>query len=325
MSFVSIDDYRIIRKIGEGTFGEVYSGIDTRTNQKVALKKVIIHDKKDGFPIPALREISILQHLKHPSILPLLAVAGTEESSLDGGFIALVFPYIKHDLLGILRSAFVFSEPYRKYCIQSMLRGIGFLHQNSVLHRDIKASNIFVDEKGEVSIADFGLSRFKNSKKQKYTPGVFTCWYRPPEILLGQRNYSEAADIWALGCLAAEILTGEVFLRGKSEIDQLGLINKCCGEISEKTFPGVSLLPDYTRMPFSSDQPTILDRLRGVDSGGAALVEEMLQIDPAKRKPASELLKHRYFSAEPLPRIQNDILSFPSSHEYDIKVDALHK
>lgn len=324
--FVLIDKFKIIRKIGEGTFGEVHLARDLDSKKLVGLKRIFIHNKKDGFPIPALREIKILLELKNENIVQLLELAGTEESYLENGFICFVFPYFKHDLCAILKKRIALPLSYKKYCIQAVLRAVQCAHSKGVLHRDIKTSNVFLTEEGNVFLADFGLSRFKTDcESQKYTPGVFTCWYRPPEILLGERRYTQAADMWAVGCLIAEVFKEEVFLKGRSEIDQLGLIEKACGSINEKTFPGVSSLPNYNTFHFKECTAQLSDFLEDVDKDALSLIESLLCLSPQKRLSASEALQHRYFNEEPLAEVFDKIKEVSSSHEYEVNLNIEKK
>ena len=126
--------------------------------------------------------------------------------------------------------------------MRSLLRGLDYLHtEMNLAHRDIKGANILLSAEGKVQITDFGLARILNPKnlKANYTTRVVTLWYRAPELLLGFKNYSFAVDIWSMGCVFAELITGQVLFQAKEEAQALDLIFKICGTPSDKTMPGV--------------------------------------------------------------------------------------
>ena len=125
------------------------------------------------------------------------------------GSFYLVFEYLKHDLQGMINMKLDFSMAQIKCIMLQVLQGVAYLHQKHVIHRDIKGANILLSSKGEVKLADFGLARifYPGDERVNYTNRVVTLWYRAPELLLGARNYSEAVDMWSVGCVFAELVT----------------------------------------------------------------------------------------------------------------------
>jgi serine/threonine protein kinase len=100
--------------------------------------------------------------------------------------------------------------------MKQMLKGMIYLNQKNIIHRDIKGANILISDKGIVKIADFGLARYHEpwNKKIQYTNKVVTLWYRAPELLLGAKYYTDTVDMWSLGCVFAEMFLGRVLFPG---------------------------------------------------------------------------------------------------------------
>lgn len=211
-----ITDYEVLGKLGEGTFGEVHRAKSKKTGAIVALKKILMHNEKDGFPITALREIKLLKLLSHPNILKLeeMAVEHHLQKSTDKrkrAIMYMVTPYMDHDLSGLLENPSVkFTEPQIKCYMLQLLEGLRYLHENRILHRDMKAANLLINNKGVLQIADFGLARHYDEPvpvaghgggeaRRDYTTLVVTRWYRPPELLLSLRKYTTAIDLWGVG------------------------------------------------------------------------------------------------------------------------------
>ncbi|XP_014673937.1 PREDICTED: cyclin-dependent kinase 9-like [Priapulus caudatus] len=189
-----VDDvtkYERITKIGQGTFGEVFKARDKKTKKLVALKKILMDNEKEGFPITALREIKILQLLYHENVVQLIEICRTKATQFNRNksTFYLVFEFCEHDLAGLLSNFNVkFSLGEIKKVMQQLLNGLYFIHSNKILHRDMKAANILITKNGLLKLADFGLARaFSIPKPQlpnRYTNRVVTLWYRPPELLL---------------------------------------------------------------------------------------------------------------------------------------------
>ncbi|XP_022776273.1 cyclin-dependent kinase G-2 isoform X2 [Durio zibethinus] len=236
----SVDEFERLNKIDEGTYGVVYRARDKKTGEIVALKKVKMEKEREGFPLTSLREINILLSFHHPSIVDVKEVV--VGSNLDSIF--MVMEYMEHDLKGLMETMKQpFSQSEVKCLMLQLLEGVKYLHDNWVLHRDLKTSNLLLNNQGELKICDFGLARQYGSPLKPYTHLVVTLWYRAPELLLGARQYSTAIDMWSLGCIMAELLSKEPLFNGKTEFDQLDKIFRTLTTPNETIWPGFSKLP----------------------------------------------------------------------------------
>ncbi|TVY44685.1 Serine/threonine-protein kinase [Lachnellula subtilissima] len=329
-----ITDYDILGKLGEGTFGEVHRAKSKKTGTIVALKKILMHNEKDGFPITALREIKLLKLLSHPNVLKLeeMAVEHHSKSSTDKrkrAIMYMVTPYMDHDLSGLLENPSVkFTEPQIKCYMLQLLEGLRYLHDNKILHRDMKAANLLINNKGILQIADFGLARHYDEPvpvaghgggeaHRDYTTLVVTRWYRPPELLLHLRKYTTAIDLWGVGCVFGEMLVGKPILSGDSDPNQLKIIFDLVGTPTEETMPGWKSLPGAEGLSFPTKSSSLWSRFSSYGSGAISLLSDLLKLDWRKRVNAIDALKHPYFHTEPLPARAGDLPTFEDSHELD--------
>lgn len=158
--FVFVDEFSLTNDYVLGTFGEVFKARHRRSRRLVALKKVLMENEKEGFPITALREIKILQLLKHENVINLIEICRTASNSPNyKATFYLVFDFCEHDLAGLLSSNVKFSLGDRKKVMQQLLNGLYFVHKQKILHRDMKAANILITKTGVLKLADFGLAR----------------------------------------------------------------------------------------------------------------------------------------------------------------------
>lgn len=208
-----VDLYEKVDQVGEGTFGKVYKAkykpppYEKSKNigtQNVALKRILMDNEKEGFPITAIREIMILNKLQHKNIINLIEIVTSKpaEKNKFRGNVYLVFEYMEHDLSGLTDRKIDFSVAQIKCILHQIISGVNYMHTNNIIHRDIKGANILINNKGDVKIADFGLARTISPNPnfpRKYTNRVVTLWYRSPELLLGATNYGPAIDMWSVG------------------------------------------------------------------------------------------------------------------------------
>ncbi|KAF3431089.1 hypothetical protein FNV43_RR25819 [Rhamnella rubrinervis] len=326
----SVDEFERLNKIDEGTYGVVYRAKDKKTGEVVALKKVKMEKEREGFPLTSLREINILLSFHHPSIVDVKEVV--VGSNLDSIF--MVMEYMEHDLKGLMETMKQpFSQSEVKCLMLQLLEGIKYLHDNWVLHRDLKTSNLLLNNRGEMKICDFGLARQYGSPLKPYTHLVVTLWYRAPELLLGAKQYSTAIDMWSLGCIMAELLSKEPLFNGKTEFDQLDKIFRTLGTPNETIWPGFSKLPGV-KVNFVKHQYNLLRKKFPATSftgspvlsdSGFDLLNKLLTYDPEKRITAEAALNHEWFHEVPLPKSKEFMPTFPAQHAQDRRMRRIMK
>ncbi|KAJ4456818.1 putative Cell division control protein 2 [Paratrimastix pyriformis] len=266
------------------------------TNEIVALKRIRLESEEEGVPSTAIREISLLKELRHPNIVRLKDVIHTERK------LTLVFEFLDQDLKKYLDQNRGHLEPLTIKCfLFQLLAGVAYCHQHRVLHRDLKPQNLLINRADlSLKLADFGLARAFGIPVRSFTHEVVTLWYRAPDVLLGSRKYSTPVDIWSVGCIFAEMVTGRPLFPGSSDQDELTRIFKILGTPSPQTWPGITELDGY-KTDFPVYPPRHLQHIiTGLDPTGIDLLTRMLQYDPALRITAKNALQHAYFNDVPV-------------------------
>ncbi|XP_074102102.1 uncharacterized protein LOC141529467 isoform X2 [Cotesia typhae] len=313
-----VDEFVSLNRIEEGTYGVVYRARDKRTGDIVALKKLKMDREKEGFPITSLREINTLLKAQHPNIVTVREIV--VGSNMDK--IYIVMDYVEHDLKSLMETMkqkkqnFLPSEV--KCLMQQLLKAVAHLHDNWILHRDLKTSNLLLSHRGILKVGDFGLAREYGSPLGRYTQIVVTLWYRAPELLLNCKEYSTPIDMWSVGCIFAELIRMEALFPGKSEIDQIQKIFKELGSPNDRIWPGYSNLPLVSKIPFAQSYPVnnLHQRFRlKLSDNGMELLCKMLTYDPAQRITAEDALQHPYFTESPLPIDPSMFPTWPAKSE----------
>eukprot|EP00088_Acartia_fossae_P066608 TRINITY_DN8268_c1_g1_i1.p1 TRINITY_DN8268_c1_g1~~TRINITY_DN8268_c1_g1_i1.p1 ORF type:complete len:343 (-),score=81.75 TRINITY_DN8268_c1_g1_i1:176-1204(-) len=291
--------YEKIDFLGEGQFATVYKAKDKDNDDRVvAVKKIKLGSKaeaQDGINRTALREIKLLQELSHRNIIELVDVFGHRSN------VSIVMNFMDTDLEIIIKdtSLILTAANIKSYTLQTLL-GLEYLHSNWILHRDLKPNNLLVDASGCLKLGDFGLAKYFGSPNRQYTDRVVTRWYRAPELLYGAKKYGTGVDIWAVGCILAELLLRVPFLPGETDLDQLTKIFQALGTPSEETWPGVTALPDYIQFKHQTGT-----RLRDIFTAAGDdlldLLAKLLALCPLQRCDSSSALKMPYFANKPYP------------------------
>jgi len=227
----SVECYEKLNLIDEGSYGIVYRARDKQTNEVVALKRLKLTQEQNGFPQTSLREIYSLLDTRHTNIVDVREIVTTP----DGRGIFIVMEFVEHDIKSLMDSmASPFLQSEIKTLMMQLLSATAFLHSRWLIHRDLKTSNLLMNNRGEMKVADFGLARKFSQPLGNMTELVVTLWYRlinivtynnrAPELLLGAKEYSTAIDVWSIGCIFAELVNKEPLFPGKGEIDQISKV-----------------------------------------------------------------------------------------------------
>ncbi|RVE53868.1 hypothetical protein evm_001530 [Chilo suppressalis] len=303
----AMERYEKLAKLGEGSYGLVYKCRNRDTGEIVAVKKFVENEDDPLIRKIALREIRMLKNLKHPNLVNLIEVFRRKRK------LHLVFEYCDHTVLHELEKyPSGCPELLSKQIIWQTLQGVAYCHRHNCIHRDVKPENILLTGAGVVKLCDFGFARMI-SPGESYTDYVATRWYRAPELLVGDTMYSTPVDVWAIGCVFAELLSSEALWPGKSDLDQLYLIRKTLGDLlprhmtifSQNTFFQGMALPEPTTIePLEKKIPQRYANNELV----VDFLQKCLDKDPMMRWTCEQLLRH--------PIFENFLFTVPhSDHE----------
>ena len=283
-----MDRYKILKTLGDGTYGSVVKAINKQTNEEVAIKKM----KKKFYSweeCMALREIKSLRKLNHINIVKLKEVIRVNDD------LYFVFEYMEQNIYQLMKDrTHDFPEVQIKSIMFQTLQGLSYMHKHGFFHRDLKPENLLV--KGDaVKIADFGLAREIRSKPP-FTDYVSTRWYRAPEILLRSTNYNSPVDIFACGAMMAEYYMLRPLFPGNNETDQIYKTCAVLGSPTQAQWPDGYKLASRMGFTFPKFVPTPLNQMIPNASESAIdLMMKMLTFDPQKRITAAQALKHPFF------------------------------
>ncbi|KAM5173979.1 mitogen-activated protein kinase 12 isoform 3-T3 [Callospermophilus lateralis] len=293
--------YQDLQPVGSGAYGAVCAAVDSRTGTKVAIKKLYRPFQSELFAKRAYRELRLLKHMRHENVIGLLDVFTPDETLDDFTDFYLVMPFMGTDL-GKLMKHETLSEDRVQFLVYQMLKGLRYIHAAGVIHR----------------ILDFGLARQADSEMTGY---VVTRWYRAPEVILNWMRYTQTVDIWSVGCIMAEMITGKILFKGNDHLDQLKEIMKVTGtppaEFVQKLQSAEAKnymkgLPELEKKDFASV-------LTDASPLAVDLLEKMLVLDAEQRVTAAEALAHPYFES------LHDTEDEPKAQKYDDSFDDVDR
>ncbi|KAL5099851.1 hypothetical protein RYX36_004178 [Vicia faba] len=285
-----MERYKIIKEVGDGTFGSVWRAISKQAGEVVAIKKM----KKKYYSWEEcvnLREVKSLRKMNHPNIVKL------KEVIRESDILYFVFEYMECNLYQLMKDREkLFSESeIRNWCFQ-VFQGLAYMHQRGYFHRDLKPENLLVS-KDIIKIADFGLAREIDSQPP-YTEYVSTRWYRAPEVLLQSYIYNAKVDMWAMGAIMAELFSLRPLFPGASEADE---IYKICGVIGSPTTEswtdGLKLARDINYQFPQLAGINLSALIPSASNHAISLIQSLCSWDPCKRPTASEALQHPFFQS----------------------------
>ncbi|XP_027535014.1 mitogen-activated protein kinase 12 isoform X2 [Neopelma chrysocephalum] len=283
------DRYRDLQPVGSGAYGAVCSAVDGRSGTKVAIKKLYRPFQSELFAKRAYRELRLLKHMKHENVIGILDVFTPDVTLEKFNDFYLVMPFMGTDLSKIMKHEKL-TEDRIQFLVYQMLKGL--------------------------KILDFGLARHTDSEMTGY---VVTRWYRAPEVILNWMHYTQTVDIWSVGCIMAEMITGRPLFKGNDHLDQLTEIMKITGTPTQ----------DFVQKLHSQDAKNYIKSLPKVQKKDFAsilkytnplavnLLEKMLVLDAEKRVTAAEALMHPYF--EPIHDPEEEI----EAEKYDDTFDNM--
>lgn len=287
------EQYSYLKCISFGSCSQVHCAFEKDSSKKVAIKKIQSPFQDKDSAKRTLREIKLLKHVKHENIIDLLDIYTPDKCTSKFDNIYLVTPYLEMTLGHLLKTKTLLTDDQLEFIVFQVFRGLRYLHMAGIIHRDLKPANIAVNENLDLKILDFGLARTVDVTMTGY---VTTRWYRAPEVITNWEHYTQSMDIWSLGCIIAELMTGEVLLPGSDYLNQLALSLKLVGtpciELLNKVACPEAI--DYILTLPPAKKICFHNKFNGRNPELIKLVESMLDFDPCGRITAEQALNHNY-------------------------------
>ena len=287
--------FDVIGIVGEGAYGIVYKCRNKETKEYVAIKK--FKESEDEIVKKTMRrELKVLQILKNDNIVEF------KQAFKQKGNLYLVFEFIDKNLLELLeQSPTGLSPQLIKNLIFQLCKAVKYLHDQNIIHRDVKPENLLIDNKMNLKLCDFGFARkILNNKNENLTDYVATRWYRSPELLITGGIYGPEVDYWAIGCIMGELADGKPLFPGENEIDQIHCIQKVLGNLPEDQIETFYSNPIYAgKNLLNVEKPETLERryMGILPKIAISFMKGLLELDPKKRLCGEKVFQHPYFAS----------------------------
>jgi mitogen-activated protein kinase 15 len=293
--------YEILQRLGRGAYGIVWKAVSRKNNQIVALKKCFDAFQNSTDAQRTFREIMYLQELHgHDNIVGIQNVLRAENDR----DIYIVTDFMESDLHAVIKGG-ILEEVHKQYVLYQIVRALKYMHSGELIHRDIKPSNILLNADCTIKLCDFGLARsvattagFLYDTNPVMTDYVATRWYRAPEILLGSPYYTKGVDIWAVGCILAEMLVGKPVFPGTSTLDQLERVLTVTGVPTAEDIESIQspfAITMLGSLNVSNGRKALVQLFPKATPDMLDLLEQCFRFNPNKRPTAKELLSHPLF------------------------------
>ncbi|XP_078723050.1 extracellular signal-regulated kinase 2-like isoform X1 [Lampetra fluviatilis] len=304
--------YAIRKRLGKGAYGIVWKAIDRTTEEVVAIKKIFDAFRNRTDAQRTFREVMFLKEFDHPNIVKLKNIIRADNDR----DIYLIFEFMDTDLHAVIRKGRILKDIHKRYIMYQLLKATKYIHSGNVIHRDHKPSNVLLNSECVVKVCDFGLARSVGPLAMEGCAGsgvggggggvrgdpaltecVATRWYRAPEILLSTPRYTKGVDMWNLGCILGEMLTGKPLFPGESTINQLECIMAVVPPPSRDELMAIS--SDYgrsmvERLMAHRKRRSLGELARGAPPEALDLLSRLLVFNPERRLTAAEALAHPY-------------------------------
>ena len=323
--------YEIIDQLGAGAYGVVVCARDTSIeddeNNLFAIKKIEKAFEHRVFSMRTLRELKIQRILQHENVLAIKTIL-LPKSLQDFNELYVVMELMETDLTTVIKSGQELSDEHIQFFLYQILRGLKYVHSCNILHRDLKPRNLLVNSNCDLKLCDFGLARSNiNSlmtSSATLTDYVVTRWYRAPEVIYSQRQYTAAVDVWSVGCIFAELIRRRPLMPASNEQEQMMMITELVGKPSEALIDQVE---DNDNRAFMRTLPARTGKdfnelFRGANEEAIDLLKKMLVFDPARRITINEALQHPYMSR--LHMEEDELTGEPvSNYDFDFELFSL--